>query len=73
MMKYLLLTSLEQHTPIVIMYMTSDRVITDRLVIVRHIHDDWIKAYCFKRGGMRTFKRENIIAADWPRRNKPAQ
>ncbi|WP_050182815.1 hypothetical protein [Domibacillus robiginosus] len=58
--------SLEEKKPIVIMYMTDDRVITDRSIIVRKIHPDYIRAYCFKRGTLRTFKRDNILAASKP-------
>ncbi|WP_309087422.1 hypothetical protein [Domibacillus sp.] len=62
--------SLEEKKPIVIMYMTDDRVITDRSIIVRKIHPDYIRAYCFKRGTLRTFKRDNILAASKSFRKK---
>jgi len=63
-------TSLEEQKPIVIMYMTDDRVITDRNIIVRKIHPEYIRAYCMKRGQLRTFKRENILAASKPRQKR---
>ena len=56
--------SLEEKKPILIMYMTEDRVITDRSIIVRKINEDYIRAYCFKRQQVRTFKRSNILAAE---------
>ncbi|WP_046174929.1 hypothetical protein [Domibacillus indicus] len=62
--------SLEEKKPVLIMYMTEDRVITDRNIIVRKIHPDYIQAYCFKRRGLRTFKRENILAASKPFQKK---
>ncbi|OAH53058.1 hypothetical protein AWH48_11915 [Domibacillus aminovorans] len=64
--------SLEEQKPIVIMYMTDDREITDRNIIVRKIHPEYIRAYCMKRGALRTFKRENILAAAKPRERKVA-
>ena len=51
-------TSLEEQKPIMIMYMTDDRVITDRNIIVRKVHPEYIRAYCMKRGQLRTFKRD---------------
>lgn len=69
-MKGLFEKSLTEKMPIVIMYMTDDRVITDRQIIVRSIHPNYIRAYCMKRQQLRTFKRENILATDLPRKKK---
>ncbi|OES46006.1 hypothetical protein [Domibacillus iocasae] len=62
--------SLEEQKPIVIMYITEDRVITDRNIIVRKIHLEYIRAYCMKRGGLRTFKRENTLAVAKPKKRR---
>ncbi|WP_046178459.1 hypothetical protein [Domibacillus tundrae] len=64
--------SLEEQKPIVIMYMTDDRVITDRNIIVRKIHPEYIRAYCMKCGGLRTFKQENILAVAKPKKRREA-
>ncbi|MCP3764945.1 hypothetical protein NLX67_21770 [Domibacillus sp. A3M-37] len=62
--------SLEEKKPILIMYMNDERVITDRNIIVRKIHEDYIRAYCLKRNQLRTFKRENILAASKPKQKR---
>lgn len=62
--------SLETGQPVLIMYMSENQEITDRNIIVRKIAKDYIRAYCLKRGQLRTFKRENILAASKPRQKR---
>lgn len=66
-MEGLFKASLETQQPVLIIYMSDNREITDRNVIVRKIAKDYIRAYCLKRNQLRTFKRENILAASKPK------
>ncbi|MFY0744761.1 transcriptional regulator [Solibacillus silvestris] len=53
-----------QHNQIVdIMYMAKDNTITKRRIKLLKIVGDTVQAYCFTRHAKRTFKFENILAA----------
>lgn len=53
-----------QHNQIVdIMYMAKDNTITKRRIKLLKIAGDTVQAYCFTRHAKRTFKIENILAA----------
>jgi len=67
-MNGLLLTSKKEKLPIELMYLSKQGDISHRLVIVREIQKDYIKAYCFYKKQPRTFKRANILAAAKPRK-----
>lgn len=46
-----------------IMYMAKDNTITKRRIKLLKIVGDTVQAYCFTRHAKRTFKFENILAA----------
>jgi predicted DNA-binding transcriptional regulator YafY len=71
-MNELLLMSKEERMPIELMYMSEDRKITYRRIIVTKIQNDYIQGYCFLKKQPRTFKRSNILAAAKPRQRKEA-
>lgn len=53
-----------QHNQIVdIMYIAKDNTITKRRIKLLKIVGDTVQAYCFTRHAKRTFKFENILAA----------
>lgn len=62
-MKGLFLTSLEQQIPVEIMYISSKGTITDRLIIVKGIEENFIRAYCLTKRQPRIFIRTNILSA----------
>lgn len=69
-MEGLFKTSFKTNQPVLIMYMAENLEITDCNIIVRKIAKDYIRAYCLKQGRLRTFKRENILAAAKPRQKQ---
>lgn len=52
-----------ENTPIEIIYMSQNGILTQRFIKVIEINDQSIKAYCLLRGKKRTFKIENILSA----------
>lgn len=62
MINRLLDISMVKNKPLVIIYQSS-RGITQRTIQVRSIKGDIIKALCFTKGEIRTFKIENILSA----------
>ncbi|MFJ5625463.1 hypothetical protein ACIQD3_22800 [Peribacillus loiseleuriae] len=66
----LLITSFEKQIPVEIMYMNNKGVITDRLIIVKEIEDNFIRAYCLKKRQPRIFIKANILSAAKPRGRK---
>lgn len=57
--------SLEEKKKIKIMY-EKEGDIGLRWITVYKIHDSTIVAYCHLHKGIRTFKKEHILAAEWP-------
>jgi len=57
-------TSLEGHKVITIMYMKKTEI-TQRKIKVLKINDEDIEAYCYLRQGIRHFKKDNILAAQY--------
>ncbi|MGG3943355.1 hypothetical protein ABEV54_18170 [Peribacillus psychrosaccharolyticus] len=62
-MKGLFLTSLEQQIPVEIIYISSKGTITDRLIIVKGIGENYIRAYCLSKRQPRIFILANILSA----------
>ncbi|MFS0862833.1 hypothetical protein [Fredinandcohnia sp. 179-A 10B2 NHS] len=52
-----------ENTPIEIIYMSQNGILTQRFIKVIEINDQSIKAYCLLRGNKRTFKIDNILSA----------
>jgi|GEM_PF-623897 len=63
MIERLIHTSMERSIPLVIIYQSS-KGISQRTIQVKSIHGEYIKAFCYTRGEYRTFKTENILAAE---------
>ena len=62
-MKGLFQISLEQQIPVEIIYMSSKGTITDRLIIVKGIEENYIRAYCLSKQQPRIFILANILSA----------
>ena len=62
-MNGLFLTSMEQQIPVEIMYISSKGTITDRLIIVKGIEENYIRAYCLTKRQPRIFILANILSA----------
>lgn len=62
-MKTLLLKSLEDGTPLEIIYLSEKEHISQRRISIIDMKDDNIKAFCFLRQTKRTFKISNILSA----------
>lgn len=45
-----------------VIYMDQQDRFTQRTIQIYAVHDDWVLAYCFSRGGMRRFCTERILA-----------
>lgn len=65
-MLYLFKFSLEQKSPIELIYMKEDGEVSHRTVIVRKIYGDRIATFCMKKQTPRTFKLDNILSAAKP-------
>ncbi|MED1419004.1 hypothetical protein [Bacillus smithii] len=61
-MKGMLLKAKENKIPLLMIYMNDQGVITERFITVKDFNDDYIKAYCYWRKQIRTFKRSNILS-----------
>ncbi|WP_291574215.1 hypothetical protein [Clostridium sp. UBA4548] len=57
-------TSLEEHKVITIMYMKNSEI-TQRKIKVLKIKDKEIEAFCYLRQGIRHFRKESILAAEY--------
>ncbi|MEK4689459.1 MULTISPECIES: hypothetical protein [Bacillus] len=61
-MESILKRSLTEKTPLDMIYMKNDGLITKRSIIVRQINQSYIRAYCFSSRQIKTFTIENILA-----------
>ena len=60
---YVLLTrSFINQQPIEVIYMNSMGQVSQRTIRVLPVTDQYVKAYCYVRHQMRTFKMENILS-----------
>lgn len=62
-LKGILNRALLEQTPIEIIYMSQNGVLTQRLIKIIEINENTIKAFCLLRKRKRTFKLENILSA----------
>ncbi|MFT4415590.1 hypothetical protein ACLM5H_17175 [Fredinandcohnia humi] len=67
-MKGILSRALLEKTPIEIIYMSQNGILTQRFIEVIEINEATIKAFCLLRGKKRTFKIESILSAAVPRK-----
>ena len=58
----LLLRSIEENIPLEMIYLSKDQQISQRKMVVKEVNDEYIRAYCFLRKQVRTFRRENILS-----------
>ncbi|WP_449622523.1 hypothetical protein [Robertmurraya sp. Marseille-Q9965] len=61
-MDRLLLRSLNEQIPVEMIYISSSNLISQRKILVTHINDTTIRAYCYLRKQSRLFKIENILS-----------
>ncbi|RTR30044.1 hypothetical protein EKG37_14190 [Robertmurraya yapensis] len=61
-MDRLLLRSLNEQIPVEMIYLSSTNQFTKRKIVVSHINDTTIRAYCYLRKQSRLFKIENILS-----------
>lgn len=64
MIQSILIKSLENNTPVLIIYQKGDKI-TKRKIQVTAIEETSISAYCFLRHQSRKFKIEQILAASF--------
>lgn len=60
----LLTRSKVDRKPIEIIYLNSDNKVTQRVIRVLTETDSCIKAYCYAKQQLRTFRKERILSAD---------
>jgi hypothetical protein len=65
MIDHVLKYSLETHMPINVMYQKGMEI-SQRQIQVRKIDGDTVQAYCHNKNAIRSFKKENILAAIIP-------
>lgn len=63
MIEHILRTSLERNRIATIIYMKHNQI-TIRNIKVLETGSDSVKAYCFLRKQLRTFKKQNILSAE---------
>jgi predicted DNA-binding transcriptional regulator YafY len=59
----LLQRSVEEGTPLEIIYLSEKETISQRKISILEIKNGYIRAFCFLRQTKRTFKIANILAA----------
>lgn len=67
-MRGILQRALLQHTPIEIIYMSQNGILTQRHIKVLEIDENTIQAFCLLRNKKRTFKIDSILSAATPRK-----
>lgn len=58
----LFLRSIEENIPLEMIYLSGNRRLSQRKLIVKEVNNEYIRAYCLLRKQMRTFRRENILS-----------
>ncbi|MGE5632092.1 MAG: hypothetical protein ACM3TR_13485 [Caulobacteraceae bacterium] len=71
MVEHILRASLEGKRVVSIIYM-SEKGISERNIRVVSIDGENIRAYCYLKNEMRSFKLSNILSASWYSRHKKA-
>jgi predicted DNA-binding transcriptional regulator YafY len=54
--------SIEDHLPLEMIYLSENKLLSQRKLIVKEMDGDTIRAYCLLRKQMRTFRIENILS-----------
>lgn len=58
----LLLRAIEEKIPLEMIYLSGDKQISQRKLIIKEVNGEYIRAYCLLRKQMRTFRRESILS-----------
>ncbi len=61
-MNQLFFRSIHEHLPLEVIYLSENHEFSQRKLIVKEVHDHYIRAYCLLRQQMRTFKIDNILS-----------
>lgn len=61
-MKSILFKALKEKEPVELIYISGNKVITQRIIKVLAIKDSNVRAYCYTRKQYRTFKLEQILS-----------
>jgi predicted DNA-binding transcriptional regulator YafY len=68
-MKGLFLRSIENKEKIIIFYVDSKNIVSQRYIRVIRMNEDSIVAFCYWRKKIRTFNMQNILSAGAPSKN----
>ncbi|MDQ0162231.1 WYL domain-containing protein [Aeribacillus alveayuensis] len=58
----LLENSFHEKRPIEIIYLAQNGELSQRTILVKSIHSTYIRAYCFQKRNMRTFRKDSILS-----------
>lgn len=61
-MKGLLMNAIESGKKLEMIYLSSKGEITQRIIKVEKVGEDYFRAYCFARNQVRTFNMSNILS-----------
>ena len=61
-MEGIFLRSIEENIPLEMIYLSNDNQLSQRKLIVKEVHEEYIRAYCLLRKQIRTFRRQNILS-----------
>ena len=61
-MNGILIRGLENQQPIELIYMGADGKLSQRIIRVLSITDIHVKAFCYSKRKLRTFRKENILS-----------
>ena len=67
-MKSLFIKSAKEKQPIELIYIDDKGVISQRVVRVLSLNETYVKAYCYERKQLRTFKCDSILSVDLVRK-----
>ncbi|WP_066071260.1 hypothetical protein [Neobacillus soli] len=58
----LFIRSIEENIPLEMIYLAENKKLSQRVLIVKEVNDDYIRGFCLLRKQIRTFKRDNILS-----------
>lgn len=61
-MDFLLKEAQLNHNPIRIFYIDQQERISERIIRVEDVNENYIRAYCYWRKGVRIFKKSNLLS-----------
>lgn len=63
-MKGIFVRALEKQQKVVVMYMDKNQQLTQRVVKVLKVNEEYVLVYCFFRKKLRTLRMDHILAAE---------